>query len=111
MITQGATIAGETCTYWDTVAFTAVHRAARYGSSELRRQLLGRFSGPSFQRLYPNPIHLAIAHGHAERARILIEYSERGMPPCPWYLDWDLTLFLIKDTLLIKFYARQDPQS
>ena len=84
LVTQGATVAGETCTYWDTVDLTAVHYAARYGYSELLRQLLRRSSEASLQRLYPNPIHLAIAHGQTECAQILIEYAEKGIPPCPY---------------------------
>ena len=110
LVAQGATIAGETCTNWHTVGFTAVHYAATYGYSELLQQLLKRSSEDSLQRLYPNPIHLAIAHGQTECAQILIEYAEKGIQPRPSDLDQNLTLFLITDTFLITSCAPQDPQ-
>lgn len=83
LVTQGATTAGVTCTHWDTVGFTAVHYAARYGYSKLLRQLLKQSSEASLQRLYPDPIHLAIAHGHTDCAQVPVKDAEKGIPHRP----------------------------
>ncbi len=80
LVSQGASITGNTCQDWSSRGFTAFHYAAFSGSIKLLQLLLEKAPSQLYVCRDPiHPLHLAVLHDNAECVRVMIGHVREGM--------------------------------
>ena len=80
LVSQGASIEGDTCQGWTSRGFTAFHYAAVSGSVELLRLLLDKAPSEIYVRRDPiHPVHLAVLEDRAECVKLMLDHASQGM--------------------------------
>ncbi len=78
LVSQGASIRGQSCQNVEDKGYSAFHYAASLGFVDLLRLLLEKdIEGLSQYSIPFHPIHLAIANGHAVCSQMILDYARK----------------------------------
>ena len=81
LVSNGASITGQTCRQYSTRGFTSLHYAASYGYLDLLNSLLKRGALELIDMRSPvHPIHLAAANGQTKCVEMILDQSYHGRP-------------------------------
>ena len=85
LVSQGASIRGNSCKKVANKDYSAFHYAASLGFVNLLRLLLEKdLEGLSQYSIPFHPIHLAIANGHTVCVQIVLDYARKCPNPFCW---------------------------